>query len=478
MRCRMDDILIRIGPHEHLQVLEEVLTRLEKHGILAKRSKCEFMVLGVEFLGYHVDREGRHPTDEKIAAIKGALSPKNVAELHSYLGLLSYYGNFIPSLGLVDSHSNWIEVAHMTSTSTKSTIDQTVKLLRVWFAACGLPEEVVSDNSPQFIASEFVDFLKQNGDKQTLVPPYHPSSNGAAERTVQILKQALQEEAERVRRGVRKWSLKHQLATCLFQYRNTPHSVTRVTPAELFLKHKPHTKFSVLKPNMEMHIQNQQGKLQQQHNNSCVKMCELSSRDSVNVRNTRGGVEKWVPGTVIRRLGSLTYLVKVGRQLRYVHVDHLVRTERENSEEVLDEGDFDEMFREERAVPMLSSKLTSGTSTSPSAATSVPEPETESPCKVPMQTPKPVAVQASVLKDKTPNCVSAQPSTLKIQTQTPIAARKSACKLQSPNPVPALKLDSPSRAQSPNMSTSRDLPNRTEHRYPVRHRKAPVKLNL
>ena len=110
-----------------------------------------------------------------------------------------------------------------------------------------------------------MDFLKQNGVKQTLVPPYHPSTNGAAERTVQILKQALQKEAERVRRGAPKRSLKHQLANCLFQYRNTPHSVTGVTPAELFLKRNPRTKFSVLKPNMEMHIQNQQGKLQQQH---------------------------------------------------------------------------------------------------------------------------------------------------------------------------------------------------------------------
>ena len=155
---------------------------------------------------------------------------------------------------------------------------------------------------------------------------------------------------------------------------------------------------------------------------------------------------------------------------------HLLRTERENAEEDLDEGGFDDVFTEERAVPMLFPKLTSGTSTSPRAATSGPEPETESPCNVPMQTMKPVSVQASALKDKTPNCVSAQLSTPKIQTQSPVAARKSACKLQSPNP--ALELDSPSRAQSPNMSTSRDLPNRTERRYPVRHRKAPVKLNL
>ena len=96
--CRIDDILIRTEPHEHLQVLDEVLTRLEKHGMLAKRSKCEFMVPSVKFLGYRVDGEGRHPTDEKIAAIKGAPSPKNVAELPSYLGLPNYYDNFIPNL--------------------------------------------------------------------------------------------------------------------------------------------------------------------------------------------------------------------------------------------------------------------------------------------------------------------------------------------------------------------------------------------
>ena len=46
----------------------EVLTRLEQHGMVAKWSKCEFMVPSVQFLGYRADAEGRHPTDEKIAA--------------------------------------------------------------------------------------------------------------------------------------------------------------------------------------------------------------------------------------------------------------------------------------------------------------------------------------------------------------------------------------------------------------------------
>ena len=38
------------------------------------------------------------PQMRKLQPLKGAPSPKNVAELRSYLGLLNYYGNFIPNL--------------------------------------------------------------------------------------------------------------------------------------------------------------------------------------------------------------------------------------------------------------------------------------------------------------------------------------------------------------------------------------------
>ena len=110
----------------------------------------------------------------------------------AYLGLQRAYIDFVEKdghyfLGLFDSHSKQIEVAHMTSTTSHSTIDQ----LRMWFAAYGLPEEKVSDNGPQFISGQFVSFLKLNGIKQTVVPPYHLSSNGAGQRMVKILKQAL-----------------------------------------------------------------------------------------------------------------------------------------------------------------------------------------------------------------------------------------------------------------------------------------------
>lgn len=93
--CFLDDILITAGSWEaHLKKLDEVLSRLEKYGVRVNRAKCKFMESRVEYLGHMVDSEGLHPTDEKVNAPR----PTNVSELHSFLGLLNYYGRFLKGL--------------------------------------------------------------------------------------------------------------------------------------------------------------------------------------------------------------------------------------------------------------------------------------------------------------------------------------------------------------------------------------------
>lgn len=74
---------------------------------------------------------------------------------------------------LVDAHSKWVEVFLISSTMTKCTIER----LRSVFAAFGLPEEVVTDNGPQFVVTEFVKFLSMNRVRHTKSPPYRPASN-------------------------------------------------------------------------------------------------------------------------------------------------------------------------------------------------------------------------------------------------------------------------------------------------------------
>ena len=117
-------------------------------------------------------------------------------------------------LVLVDSHSKWIDVKPMTSITTDRTIDE----LRLIFAEHRLLEQLVSDNGPQFTSDEFARFMRENGIRHTLVPPYHPGSNGAAERSVRVVKGALEKQ---VLQGTGGMTMKHRLANFLIKYRST-----------------------------------------------------------------------------------------------------------------------------------------------------------------------------------------------------------------------------------------------------------------
>ena len=99
----IDDILITgRTEEEHLCNLDEVLQRLEEAGMRLKEKKCTFMAESVEYLGYRISKEGlHHPTDEKVRAVTLAPEPTNVSELKAFLGLINYYGKFLPNLSTV-----------------------------------------------------------------------------------------------------------------------------------------------------------------------------------------------------------------------------------------------------------------------------------------------------------------------------------------------------------------------------------------
>ena len=81
----------------------------------------------------------------------------------------------------VDAHSKWID-AHVVSSTAA------INKLRTTFSIHGLPQTIVSDNGSVF---KFQEFLRQNGIEHVRSPPYHPSSNGLAERAVQTVKEGL-----------------------------------------------------------------------------------------------------------------------------------------------------------------------------------------------------------------------------------------------------------------------------------------------
>ena len=93
----IDDILLTgATEEEHLKVLEEVLRRLEKHGVHVKRTKCSFMQASVEYLSHMVDQHGLHTTEDKLRAISEAPAPRNVQELRSFWGYRTTMGGSSP----------------------------------------------------------------------------------------------------------------------------------------------------------------------------------------------------------------------------------------------------------------------------------------------------------------------------------------------------------------------------------------------
>ena len=92
---------------------------------------------------------------------------------------------------VVDAHSKWLDIVEMHSTSAKHTITELNKM----FAAYWLLHQVVSENGPQFVSSEFQLFMQSDGIKHIRCSPYYPSFNSLAERIVQIFKKAMKASA-------------------------------------------------------------------------------------------------------------------------------------------------------------------------------------------------------------------------------------------------------------------------------------------
>ena len=157
-------------------------------------------------------------------------------------------------LVLVDAYSKYPCIHATSSTSTKATID----LLEEDFSHFGYPHTLVTDNATTFTSEEFQDWCKQRGIVHLTEAPYHPSTNGAAERLVQTFKQALRKASDPPKKA---------LLQFLMQYRRTPLSFG-YSPSELLNGRQIRTQLDVLLPSPAHAAQAIQAK---------VKMTETSA---------------------------------------------------------------------------------------------------------------------------------------------------------------------------------------------------------
>ena len=157
-------------------------------------------------------------------------------------------------LVLVDAYSKYPCIHPTTSTSSKST----TAILEQEFAHFGYPHTLVTDNATTFMSQEFQAWCKQRGIVHLTGAPYHPATNGAAERLIQSFKQAL-----------RKSSLppKEALQEFLMQYRRIPFA-SGLSPSELLNGRKIRTKIDTLVPSIPHLLQGRQSRQASKHSNA------------------------------------------------------------------------------------------------------------------------------------------------------------------------------------------------------------------
>ena len=77
-------------------------------------------------------------------------------------------------LVVCDYFSGFIKVKRLQSTTSSGVS----KALRVLFARYGIPNVLVTDNGPQFAATEFATFTNKWGFQHVTSSPRYPQSNG------------------------------------------------------------------------------------------------------------------------------------------------------------------------------------------------------------------------------------------------------------------------------------------------------------
>ncbi|BET03530.1 Integrase core domain [Nesidiocoris tenuis] len=152
---------------------------------------------------------------------------------------IDFAGPFCNSMWLlvIDAYSNYPYITRMDSITSKAVISA----LKDIFLIEGPPKTLVSDNGRQFVSEEFESFCSKAGIGHLTTAPFHPASNGEAERWVRTFKVAMKKALMEGRNKT------DALNVLLFSYRTAPNAQGK-SPSELLHGRQPRTTLALLLP--------------------------------------------------------------------------------------------------------------------------------------------------------------------------------------------------------------------------------------
>uniref|UniRef100_A0A914HCI3 Integrase catalytic domain-containing protein n=1 Tax=Globodera rostochiensis TaxID=31243 RepID=A0A914HCI3_GLORO len=186
----------------------------------------------------------------------------------------------------------WLNVV-----DAKTKCPEVKSVLDTWIAGTNR-----SDNGPQFTVAEFGKFCAERSIIHTRTAPYHPQSNGEAERFVQTFKKGMS-----LIKKETNWENELAKNQFLIKYRVTPHTGTGRAPAEMMFGRELRTKLDLVRPVVEP-----------KKGGGVVVKCSQKYQD----RNYRDG-PKWMGGQIVRQSLSALFLVRTSRGIWNRHLDQL-----------------------------------------------------------------------------------------------------------------------------------------------------------
>lgn len=215
---------------------------------------------------------------------------------------------------IVDAYTKFLEVYVMINITSSAIITA----LEDCFSRYGNVHTIVSDNGTQFTSSSFKEFCKSNDIEHLTIAPFHPQSNGMAERFVDTVKRGLKKTAPDGK------NVRHHLNIFLQTFRSTPNPISGKSPHELMFGRKMRTVLDSLKPPAHHQTVDNIAQNAEFNRRRGAKSRKLSAGDQVFVKIYKNNSFKWVSGEIIEPIGNAMYTVWIApRQIVRAHINQL-----------------------------------------------------------------------------------------------------------------------------------------------------------
>ena len=250
-------------------------------------SKCEICLA-------HRDSPGKEPI----------IQHEIIARPWSKVGADLCESNGRTLLVMCDYYSNFIEVAHLKSTTSRCVIREMSEV----FARFGVVDILVTDNAPNFTSAEFAVFAKTWAFEHVTSSPHYPESNGKSENAVKTVKRLFKKCRES---GESEFK-------ALLDWRNTPTAGVGTSPAQRLMGRRCKTLLPVAgtlllpRHSTESETRGLLGmkRRQQYYANQHTKpLTPIESGDTIRMRLP--GKKRWSVGTCIRQVAQRSYNVNV-----------------------------------------------------------------------------------------------------------------------------------------------------------------------